>query len=379
MSNEILPNPTHDDDATMAQRDKIDVPMSDVEFLRLIDLCPFLANEKSNYDDAKVYRALVQKPRFSAIRHNFRVGIGRDKHPLAVVMALGGSLDVVAIMVEACPEALEERLSGRRTVLHYAISEGVGLEVGLEIIQYIISKSTTSTLDKRDSFQKLPLHLAATYPTCHPSVLRHILHLHPLGARALDHRSQTPLHHACKSRASVTKILPLLEAYPEALDGKDRGGSTPMEWAERNDHRLSESCSEIVRLLAMAEEGLRLGVSEDGRRSQSTTTENNDRNGEDFEVGSDRDGIRAQRIMAYFRSLRWWGGMGMVLSRNISMLSFLEVTPNIFPELIVGVSRLEKGRVTVKGKSEEEYYHERMRLHYIFSMIVKRPDLVTNF
>lgn len=45
-------------------------------------------------------------------------------------MALGASLDVVSIMVEACPEALEERLSGRRTVLHYAISEGVCLEVG---------------------------------------------------------------------------------------------------------------------------------------------------------------------------------------------------------------------------------------------------------
>jgi hypothetical protein len=45
------------------------------------------------------------------------------------VVALGGSLDVVKIMADACPEALGERLSGRRTLLHYAISEGVDVEV----------------------------------------------------------------------------------------------------------------------------------------------------------------------------------------------------------------------------------------------------------
>jgi hypothetical protein len=52
-----------------------------------------------------------------------------DLHPLALVVALGGSLDVVKIMVEACPAALGERLSGRRSLLHYAISEGVDVKV----------------------------------------------------------------------------------------------------------------------------------------------------------------------------------------------------------------------------------------------------------
>ena len=47
------------------------------------------------------------------------------------MVALGGSLEVVKIMVKACPQALEERLSGMRTILHYAIAEGVGVEVCL--------------------------------------------------------------------------------------------------------------------------------------------------------------------------------------------------------------------------------------------------------
>lgn len=71
--------------------------------------------------------------------------------------------------------------------------------------------------------------------------------------------------------------------------------------------------------------------------------------------------------------------MGMVLSRNISLLSLLDVNPHIFPELIVCVTGLKKGGIIVKGTPEEECYQERMRLHYIFSIIVKRPDLVANF
>ena len=92
-------------------------------------MCPFLASEKLQYNDKAVLHILQQNPQAACTRHTFRCGIGSNIHPLAVVMALGGSLEVVVLMVEACPEALEERLSGRRTVLHYAISSGVDVEV----------------------------------------------------------------------------------------------------------------------------------------------------------------------------------------------------------------------------------------------------------
>ena len=67
-------------------------------------------------------------------------------HPLALVVALGGSLEVVRIMVEACPEALGERLSGRRSVLHYAISEGVNARVSPIIGTCLFTKTFVLSL-----------------------------------------------------------------------------------------------------------------------------------------------------------------------------------------------------------------------------------------
>lgn len=100
--------------------------------MSLIDLCPLLASDRIQYNDGKVLNLLRKNPKAACLRAPFhRFGIGTDIHPLALVVALGGSLDVVKIMVEACPEALSERLSGRRTLLHYAISEGVKVEVSI--------------------------------------------------------------------------------------------------------------------------------------------------------------------------------------------------------------------------------------------------------
>lgn len=39
-------------------------------------------------------------------------------------------------MYRACPQALEERLSGQRTLLHYIVSEGASSEV----VSFVISK-----------------------------------------------------------------------------------------------------------------------------------------------------------------------------------------------------------------------------------------------
>ena len=86
------------------------------ELLRLIDLCPFLASEKSTYDDAAVLNLLTSHPTAANKRHSYRCGIGTatsKAYPLALVVALGGSIDVVKRMINSCPMALNEKLSGR--------------------------------------------------------------------------------------------------------------------------------------------------------------------------------------------------------------------------------------------------------------------------
>ena len=114
------------------------------------------------------------------MRFTYRCGIG-ESYPLALVIALGGSLTVVQLMVNACPDALKEKLSGKRNVLHYAIAEGVDIE----IVKYLTTQNPNLVLEV-DSFNAIPLHLASTYPSSSLSVLNHLLHIHPEGARCLD-------------------------------------------------------------------------------------------------------------------------------------------------------------------------------------------------
>ena len=231
---------------------RLSTEVSESVFLKLVDLCPFLAADRDRYDDDAVYAVLKKYPRVACLRHSFRCGVGTNIHPLAVVIALGGSLKVIKAMVNTCPEALNERL-GRRTLLHYVISEGVDIQ----IIKYITTQAPT-LISQTDSFGSIPLHLAASYPSSSRPVLSHLLEIYPDGAQALDHRSQTALHRACKSRASLSKVLALIEANPKALFWRDYGKNTPLNWAEKFDHSLTDVCPEVLELISMMEDILTL-------------------------------------------------------------------------------------------------------------------------
>ena len=243
----------------------------------------------------------------------------------------------------------------------------------------------SSSLPERDSFQAIPLHLASSYPSSTPSVLRHLLYLHPLGARTVDHRCQTPLHRACKSRASLEKVLPLIEAYPEALCVKDWGGNTPLAWAERMDHSLSDTCPEVVEVLGMVEYILKFGSlasnnereeleDDDDYHEENTTT--NDRNPRQ---------CRARRILTHFRSLQWRGGIAMIFSRNANLLALLDLPLEVFPLFLSCIGECDNCRDGEKTKLNatssstilmKDNYEFRMRMEGMLSIIVQRPDIV---
>lgn len=338
------------------------------DLLRLIDLCPFLASEKSRYDDDAVLSLLAHNPRAACLRHPYRCGIGNNNnannnrggggaHPLALVVALGGSLEVVSRMVDANPAALGEKLSGRRNVLHYAIAEGVGVNV----IRYLTSRNP-SLVAEEDSFQALPLHLACTYCTSSSSavlLLHLLLDLHPAAATSLDHKLQTPLHRACRSRASMEMVLALIEAYPEALFLDDWHRTRPLEYAESMHQRLSEPMPEVIEVLGMAEDILRMNR-EDGDRGttarppSSSSAESDD--DDDAVVVGGGGADRARMILAHFRTIRWWGGIRLAFERNVNLASVLDLPPGVFPRLL----RL----LGTEGA---------------YSVLVHRPDVVCGF
>ena len=293
------------------------------------------------------------------MRFTYRCGIG-ESYPLALVIALGGSLTLVQLMVNACPDALKEKLSGKRNVLHYAIAEGVDIE----IVKYLTTQNPNLVLEV-DSFNAIPLHLASTYPSSSLSVLNHLLHIHPEGAKCLDNKLLTPLHRACRSRASIQKVQALIQACPEVLSWKDWLQTTPLEWAERVDHRLSDSIPEIVEMLEMMTDILVLGSKEGGYEEEHITT-------------NDHDKYRAQHILLHFQSINYWGGIRLAFARNFKLMALLDLDIEMIPKLLSLLSI--DGDITqlndISGGEDGSSAALTLSIESIFSVLVQCPDVV---
>ena len=309
----------------------------------LIDLCPFLESDKAKYDDNAVLSILKKHPEASCQKYRWRCGIG-EAYPLAIVIALGGSLEVVQLLVDACPEALEQKLSGKRSVLHYSIAEGADYS----IIQYLTSKNP-NLVKELDSFNAIPLHLAATYPSSSLSVLEHLISIYPDGAKCIDHKSQCPLHRACRSRSSIEKVQALIEACPDVLFREDWLKTTPLGWAERLDHRLSDSIPEVVQLLEKMEIILTV------------------------KSYSDEDKYRAEQILAHFKRTKYLGGIRVAIAQNIHLVSLLDLPLELIPKLL---SLFNKSNTD--DKTEIEEVAQKRSIESFFSVLVQRPDLVSS-
>lgn len=309
----------------------------DREFLNLVDLCPFLATDRDRYDDEAVYVMLQKHPRVACLRHSFRCGVGNNIRPLAVVIALGGSLKVIKAMVNACPEALNERL-GKRTLLHYIISEGADIQ----IIEYLTTKCCPTLISQTDSFGSIPLHMAASYPSSSSCVLHHLLQVYPDGAHALDNRSQTALHRACKSRAPLSKVLALIEANPKALFWRDYGNNTPLGWAEKFDHSLTDICPDVVEIISMMEDILTLECAERVSNGEYAHDHTTDELGINI-INIDERKQRAKEILSHFQSLSWHEGIRIAFACNRSLISLIGVQSELFPTLLSMLAHTNDG------------------------------------
>jgi len=306
-----------------------------------------------------VLSLLQQNPRAACLRAPFhRFGIGADLHPLALVVALGGSLEVVKIMVEACPEALGERLSGKRTLLHYAISEGVNVEV----ITYLVSKYPRY-LEELDSYNAIPLHLAASYPSSSLGVMKLLLKLHPNGAKSIDNQSRTPLHRACKSRSSLQKVMALVEAAPEVLTWRDWCGYKPLEIADRQDHRMGDVNPEVVGFLEFVQEIMQIH----------------------FEPNTASDSVnerkhRAIEILMRFRFIGWTEGIPMAFTHNTHLFSLMDI-PTMLTHEFVSLINGRKSDFTNGNKDSDINtpgitWANRLNTVYI---MMKRQPLICEF
>lgn len=220
-------------------------------------------------------------------------------------------------------------------------------------------------LYETDSYNAIPLHLASTYPSSSLSVLQLLLHLHPNGAKAIDHQSQTPLHRACKSRASLDKVMALVVVCPDVLNWRDWCGNTPLDLADRMDHRLGDVHPEVVELLEQVEELLRLGSGPHYDRAFINGL------GDTMLTTISERKQQAQEILMRFHSMRWYAGVSMALSHNIQLFNLLGIPTALMHEFLSLISGA-KGDITINDSTNAEI-NCRNTLNGLFSILKQHP------
>jgi ankyrin repeat protein len=217
-------------------------------------------------------------------------------------------------------------------------------------------------LTQTDSYNAIPLHLAAFYPSTSVHVLQHLLNLHPRGAKSLDNQSMTPLHRACKSRSSLPKVIALVEAAPCVLSWRDWCGNTPLELADRMDHRLGDIIPEVVGLLELVEETMQLRL-DPGNALDSNRT--------NIDVRRQRAG----EVLMRFRFIGWQSGIPMAFAHNIHLFDLMAVPTILNPELLSCFS----SNKTVRVENDEPENNDASnitgtnRLNALYSLLKHQP------
>ena len=238
-------------------------------------------------------------------------------------------------------------------------------------MEYLVSKHP-QYLTETDSYNAIPLHLAASYPSTSLSVLKLLLELHPNGVKSLDNKSQTPLHRACKSRASLDKVMALVEVAPNVLSWVDWCGNTPLGIADRMDHRLGDVIPEVVNLLELVEEIMSLGLDSNIAVSNAAATRTHE-NGTRSTINVRKQ--RAEEILVRFRYIGWKGGIPMSFSHNTQLYNLMGIptlSTHEFVSLVCGVKSGVIDAVT-ESSIESSRPNHTQRLNAIYILLKHCP------
>lgn len=296
------------------------------DFYTLLDLHPSIPGERARYDNDAVRDVVKHNPVLAMEEYQFR-GVGSAR-PLAVAIGLGASLDVVELMLSACPKALKETVSGRRSVLHYACVHRTSPSVVSLLVE-----NYPRALYERDCFGQTPLH-AACKNGAELGVVQVLLEKHTSALSVSDNTDSTPLHWACKYRAPLEVVKVLIEGYPLSLQKKDRHGNTPLMLAEEELGRRSEGAlPEVVSVLTALHTLMNLQP----------------------------DHRHVLEIMDEFQSMRWWGGVMLILKDRPFLVQRMALDPWVTAHLLsrIGQENLDD-----------------LLLQNIYSIVKEMPDIV---
>lgn len=124
--------------------------------------------------------------------------------------------------------------------------------------------------------------------------------------------------------------MALVEVAPCVLSWRDWCGNSPLDLADRMDHRLGDVIPEVVGLLELVREILSIGF-ERGGAINSDVSNNNDRVDE---AAMNERRQRAGEILMRFRFIGWNGGIPMIFSYNSHLLSLMAISTTVIPNFL---------------------------------------------
>lgn len=134
------------------------------------------------------------------------------------------SVDVIDLLSSKYPDALSLRDDDFCTPLMSGVLAGASMEV----IQYL-ARACPESLHMRESHGRLPLHAACASTASSYSVFRHIVESFPDGVTSPDAMGCLPLHYACVKSRPIEMIVSLVRYNADALNTADQNGLTPID------------------------------------------------------------------------------------------------------------------------------------------------------
>jgi len=148
---------------------------------------------------------------------------------------------IIESIIEAYPKGMELKETGfMRLPIHLTCRVGGSLEVLRILLQHYPQGA-----QEKDVLGRIPLHYAISNGA-YPDIIDELLRVYPDGVRCDDLKGWLPLHVACDCGASYTVVQNLLYNFPESACSQTMQNNSPLSLLKRG---TPESLNKIRDLL----------------------------------------------------------------------------------------------------------------------------------
>ncbi len=134
--------------------------------------------------------------------------------------------DLTRFLIQTSPKALSIKVLGK-TPLHFALEKGKDFPI--DILKLMI-ETYPEALQEKDYDEMLPCHIACSR-SLSLDIISLIVTTDPLALQERDIHGKLPLHWACSSNASYDVVKLLVDSYPNSVKEKIDRGRLPLHLA----------------------------------------------------------------------------------------------------------------------------------------------------